>query len=308
MPETSSHARAVWAALLVSLLWSSSWVLIRLGLDDEGLPPITFAGLRYTIASLALVAVAGRRRANRSEVRSLSAVSWRPLLVLGAVYYGVTQGAQFVAIDSQAAATSSLLLAPTPFLVAVSSQFAIGETVRRRQLVGAALMAVGAYVFFAGDLGATPTGIAASAIGLAANVTGSLLGRAVNRRQHLSPLTVTATTMPIGASLLLGAGLLTEGAPKLGWTAIAVVVWLAVVNTALAFTLWNLALRSLTAVESASINNTMLIQIALLAWLFLGESPGVAGAAGIVIVSLGALLAQGLSFGGLRASHRPPGK
>ena len=70
----------------------------------------------------------------------------------------------------------------------------------------------------------------------------------------------------------------------------AIIAWLAIVNTALAFTLWNSSLRRLAAVESATINNTMLIQIAVLAWVFLGETPGTAGAAGIVIVSLGAFL------------------
>ncbi len=63
-------------------------------------------------------------------------------------------------------------------------------------------------------------------------------------------------------------------------------------NTALAFTLWNRSLRRLSAVESASINNTMLVQIALLAWVFLGEAPGFAGMLGIVVVSIGVFLAQ----------------
>ena len=45
-------------------------------------------------------------------------------------------------------------------------------------------------------------------------------------------------------------------------------------NTALAFTWWNLSLQRLSAVESAGINNTMLIQIGLLAWVFLDEAPG----------------------------------
>jgi drug/metabolite transporter (DMT)-like permease len=45
-------------------------------------------------------------------------------------------------------------------------------------------------------------------------------------------------------------------------------------------------------VESASINNTMLIQIALLAWLFLGEAPGAFGLLGIALVSLGIYVVQ----------------
>ena len=45
-----------------------------------------------------------------------------------------------------------------------------------------------------------------------------------------------------------------------------------VANTAFAFTLWNHTLRTLTAVESSIIGNLMLPQIAVLAWVFLGEA------------------------------------
>ena len=71
-----------------------------------------------------------------------------------------------------------------------------------------------------------------------------------------------------------------------------IIAWLAIVNTALAFTLWNLSLRQLSALESAAINNTMLIQIAVLAWIFLNEPLGFGEAAGIVLVSAGVLLTQ----------------
>jgi drug/metabolite transporter (DMT)-like permease len=68
--------------------------------------------------------------------------------------------------------------------------------------------------------------------------------------------------------------------------------WLAVINTALAFTLWNRSLQYLTATESAAINNTMLIQIAILAWIFLGEAPGGLDIIGMAAVSVGVYLAR----------------
>lgn len=290
-PDRRTHTRAVWTALLVTVLWSSSWVLIRVGLDDD-LPPITFAGLRYALAAGLLAGWALSRSTTRAELGSLPARGWWMLIVLGVVFYAVTQGAQFVAIDAQPAATTSLMLAPTPVLVALLAQRSIGERVRPRQIVGGSLMALGAGVFFAGELGATVVGMIAATIALAANVTSSLLGRFVNRAPHVSPLTVTAVSMTIGAIILLGVGLAIDGLPRLGWTSAAVVAWLAVVNTAWAFTMWNASLRYLAAVESAAINNTMLVQIALLAWVFLGEPPGAAGAIGIAIVSAGAFLAQ----------------
>ena len=49
----SPHTIALLQALLVTFIWSLSWVFIKIGL--QGIPPITFAGLRYTLAFLCLL-------------------------------------------------------------------------------------------------------------------------------------------------------------------------------------------------------------------------------------------------------------
>ncbi len=67
---------------------------------------------------------------------------------------------------------------------------------------------------------------------------------------------------------------------------------MAVVNTAFAFTLWNQTLRTLLATKSSIINGTMLIQIALLAWLFLGEKLTMKEIIGMILAGIGALLVQ----------------
>ena len=286
------HRRAIAAALGVTILWSSSWILIRTGMDDEELAPITFAGLRYGLAAVALLTAIVSRANRRAEVRRLDAHLWRRLATLGVVFVTVTQGAQFVAIDNQPAATTSLTLAPTALLVAVASARLIGERSGARQIVGAALIALGAGIYFGGGLGATRVGMVAAVIGLLANVSGALLGRATNRAAAVSPLVVTGLSMTAGAGLLLVAGLAAEGWPTLTTRVLLLIGWLAVVNTALAFTAWNWSLRHLTAVESSAINNTMLIQIAFLAWVFLGEAPGALGSTGIAVVTVGAVLAS----------------
>lgn len=63
-----SRGRAILSAVFVTMLWSSSWVLIRFGLDSEALRPITFAGLRYSLASVVLWAVVVARSETRGEV------------------------------------------------------------------------------------------------------------------------------------------------------------------------------------------------------------------------------------------------
>lgn len=289
-PHGRAHARALVLAVVVTVLWSSSWVLIRIGLRDAALPPITFAGLRYALA--AAVVWSWVLPNHRTAVARLGRADLPRLALLGVVFYAVTQGAQFVAIDAQPAATTSLVLAVTPLAVALASGRTISERAAGRQLTGAMLVALGAFAYFAGGLGATWVGMTAAVIGLGANVAASLLGRTINRDARQPAVVVTAVSMSIGAALLLVAGVVVEPWPQLTPGAVAIIVWLAVVNTALAFTLWNVALRELGAVESAGINNLMLVQIAGLAWIFLDERPDAIGWAGIVVVSIGVFLTQ----------------
>jgi drug/metabolite transporter (DMT)-like permease len=135
-------------------------------------------------------------------------------------------------------------------------------------------------------------GVAIVLIGVLANAGSGILGRAVNRAGTLPPLAVTVVSMGFGAVVLLGSGVAVQGLPLIparGWLFI---VWLAVVNTAFAFTLWNHTLRTLTAVESSVIAGTMLVQIPLLAWLFLGENPTGKELFGMALVGVGTLLVQ----------------
>jgi drug/metabolite transporter (DMT)-like permease len=280
------------SALFVTLLWSSSWVLIRWGLDDEALEPLTFASLRYVLAAIALLAWVLGRPGPRRAVGKLSRRGYVEVALLGVVFYAVTQGAQFVAIDSQPAATTSVFLSWTPLLVALLGARSIAERSTARQVIGSVLVGIGAVAYFAGDLGATPVGVVASLVGLGANVVAALLGRHVNRDAAAPAVVVTALSMGVGAVCLLAVGLALEGPPTVSARGWLIIVWLALVNTALAFTLWNLSLRRLTALESAAINNTMLLQVAVLAWVFLGETPGLPEVIGIALVSLGVLMAQ----------------
>jgi drug/metabolite transporter (DMT)-like permease len=105
-------------------------------------------------------------------------------------------------------------------------------------------------------------------------------------------LAVTVVTMGIGSILLLAVGIAVQGLPRLTLANWAIVGWLAVVNSALAYTLWNRTLRVLSAMESSLLNNTMLFQIAVLAWFFLGEQLTLAETAGIVLAGVGTLIVQ----------------
>lgn len=287
----SPHVRAVLQALFVTLLWSSSWVLIKIGLED--IPALTFAGLRYTLAFACLIGLA-IHRAELGALRRLSRREWGWLVVLGLLFYAVTQGAQFLALERLPAVTTSLVLSFTPVLVAWLGILLLDESITRAQWGGIALYLVDVVVYFypiaipTGQL----TGLLIILAGAIANSASGILGRNINRRGTISPLIVTLVSMGIGSVLMLAAGVAWQGWPSLSLQSWAIIVWLAVVNTAFAFTLWNLTQRTLTAVESSIINNTMLIQIAILAWVFLGEALGAREIGGMLLAAAGTLVVQ----------------
>ena len=287
----SHHTKAVLQALFVTLLWSTSWVLIKFGLED--IPPVTFAGLRYFLAFLALVPFY-RRSQSATPLRALTRRDWLSLVGLGLLYYTITQGSQFMGLAYLPAITFSLLLNATAVVVAVLAIPLLREFPTWLQWGGVLVFVAGALVFFyplaipAGQ----GIGYVIAAVHILATSLSSIVGRGVNRGRRIHPLTVTIVSMGVGSVVMLAIGLLLEPWPQLGLRSWGIVVWLAVVNTAVAFTLWNHTLRTLSAMESSIINNTMLVQITVLAWLFLGETLNGVKILGLVLAALGALLVQ----------------
>lgn len=282
----SAHTRAVLQALLVTFLWSTSWVLIKIGLGD--IPALTFAGLRYMLAFLFLLPYV------RGSLRSVPRSLWGKLILLGLVFYTVTQGAQFLALSYLPAVTVSLLLSFSVVAAMLIGVVTIGERPTRRQVTGILLYLLGVFAYFypAEFPEGQVVGLVIAGIAVLANALSSVMGREINRRGEVTPAVVTSVSMGVGAVTLLAGGAAVQGVPALSATNWLIILWLAAVNTAFAFTLWNHTLRTLSALESSVINNTMLIQIALLAWLFLGETISLQQGVGMVVAAAGILIVQ----------------
>jgi drug/metabolite transporter (DMT)-like permease len=291
------HALAVGQALFVTFLWSTSWVLIKIGLDDLDLRPLGFAGLRYALAALILLPF-GIRAVRAAHVDApLTGRLWLRMGLYGLLFIAVAQGAQFAALAVLPATAVNLVLSSIPAVVAIMALGLAAERARPAQAAGIGLLVVGAFLYFGPfELEAdAPLGLLAAAICVAASAGSAHLGRGLARDvigRLGGPIGLTAASMGIGAVALLGIGLAVEGWPQLDLAGWLIIGWLAVVNTAFAFTLWNHTLRTLTAVESSVVANTMAIQIAILAILFLGERLELLQIGGLVLAALGALVVQ----------------
>jgi drug/metabolite transporter (DMT)-like permease len=262
----SPRFRAILEALLVTFLWSSSYILTKFGLTD--IQPLTLVGLRYLIASLVLLPIA----LNRGEHKRITGDAWWKLAVLGFLGYTVAQGLQCVGLNYLPAITVTLILNFTPLMVMVLNVIFTGELPNRDQIAGMVLVLAGAVLFFSDRLGGyTITGVLITLVSGLGWAGYMVAGKILFREKRVSPLGNTAFAMGFGTAILSASAYMIEGLnpiPLTGWT---IILWLGVVNTAAAFFMWNHALEILDAFELSVLQNTMLIQITILSMIFLGE-------------------------------------
>lgn len=291
--KSSQQTIAILQAIFVTVLWASSWVLIKLGLRAS-LPALTFAGLRYALAFLFLTPFVLLNLQHRTAIKSLTREDWGRLALLGIVFYTLTQGSQFLSLAYLPAAMVSLLLNITPLVVGLMGIVFLREHPSFTQWFGITLTLIGvAFYFLPIDVDKLHIiGLIVAFGGVLTNAASALLGRRVNHLAAISPLIITFISMGIGSVLLLVIGVATQGSGKPELQTWLLIAWLAIVNTAFAFTLWNHTLRTLSAVESSIINSLMMPQIAVLALVFLGEALSMKEIIGLVLVGLGVLIVQ----------------
>jgi drug/metabolite transporter (DMT)-like permease len=272
-------------------------VLVKIGLDDFGIAPLSFAGLRYAVAALILLPFGVRAMRARSGHVPLDRRLVAGVAIYGLLFVAVAQGAQFAALALLPATAVSLILASIPAVVALMALSGGRERATVGQALGIGLLSFGAVLYFGpfevpdgAELGFVAAGICMLAAASSSHLGRGLARDAIGRLG--GPIGLTSTSMAIGGAALLIVGVALEGWPRLDLTGWLIVAWLAAVNTAFAFTLWNHTLRTLTAVESSVVNNTMTIQIAILAIVVLGERLGPMQLLGLLLAATGAALVQ----------------
>jgi len=284
-----SKRKAIIVAAVVTTIWSTSWVLIKIGLKE--IPALPFAAFRYTLASLILLPGL-LRTPSRKVICSFGWKDWLVLAGLALLTYPLNQGGLFVALSYLPNTTVSLLQNFSPVFIALLGSWLLKEVVNGRQYLGMLILLAGALVFFLPlqSYNLSIPGLIASFVTMMANVFGSLYSRKLLRTGTYPVLVMTGICMSIGSIVMFVGSRAWEYIPKISLHLWGILLYLALVNTALAFMVWNTSLQRLTAFEANIINNTMLVQIAILSWIFLGDAISWKMAAGMALVMGGAVL------------------
>jgi drug/metabolite transporter (DMT)-like permease len=276
-------------SLLVTIIWSSTFVIVKFGLESLG--PLTIAGLRYFIGSLVLTPFLIFQNVERTVINRFL---WVRLILIGISSYTIGNGALFWGLKYIPATTGSLLMSAIPLLVLVGGIILLKEIPTIIQIFGVFITLIGSGIFFSSGLGVGEIrGILIVLIGLVGFTSFSLLGRGIARERKLDTLTLTTIPLAIGGLTTILLALLIEGIPDFTRTGLLVVAWLAVVNTAIGYWLYNHALRDLTALEMNMVMNLTPLFTALLSWVMLGEKLVMIQIIGMVVMILGVILVQG---------------
>ena len=281
-------ARAVGYAVATSLLWAAAIVLVKLGLQD--IPRLTFASMRYLVGALALLIYRGV--SSKSFVPSANRSSWRWLIVLGVLLYGIVPAAQFISLDMVDAITFNFVFqAGIPLVTALLAGLFLKEATTRWEWFGIAVLIAGIFLFYpAVPHGNEAVGVALAVVA-AAGVGGSnSVQRQVMRGGTISALDAALIPMIMGSVGLFVVARLVEPFPHLGWSQVALILALGVINTALAFTLWHMAMRSLNALHAGIIGSAQVIEVPIFAFFILGETMSIGRILGSLLVLAGILL------------------
>jgi len=246
-------SRLVW--LLLCLIWGSTWLFIKLGLSD--LPPFTFAGIRFVIASAILFAIIAARRLSLPRNRS----DWMLLAITGVLSFSLNYGLLFWGEQYISSGLAALLQATIPAFGLVIAHFYLpGEQMTSAKIFGVVMGVAGVGVIFSNQLSvAGPRALA----GCAALVVGSACAAYANvlvkaRGAKLDPAILAGGQMLFGLIPLLLIGIPLEGNPfHFHWTRMAVVslFYLAIVGSVVAFLLYY------WLVQHMDVTKTMLVAL-----------------------------------------------
>lgn len=283
-----SSNKVIW--LTLAFIWGSTWLAIKVGLED--LPPFLFAGVRFVIAVLPLLAFVkfGGTRFPRSR-RDWGLLTLTGFLTFGASYGLVFWGEQYVSSGLTAVLYTTYPL----FGVFFAHGILEAEPITARRVAGGVISLAGVATIFADQLRLDDPRAVWGSVGiLVSAAAGAFSGVLVKRYLgHLDPTVLTASQMLLGGVPLLLLGIVVEGNPlNIPWTPKSVfcLLYLAFAGTSLAFVLWYRLLQR-TQVTRAQVMPVLNTVVAVfLGWVILGEQYGVRGALGAAAVLSGAAL------------------
>lgn len=271
----TDNRRAFFAYLslaLVMLFWAGNSIVGRAVRAD--IPPFTLAFLRWTLAFVLLLPLAGRHLA-RDRARLLK--GWRDVLLLGVLGVGGFNGFLYLGLHHTSATNALLLQAAIPAGVLLVDRALFAQSASAGRILGVLLSTIGVLlVVVRGDVAV----LADLRLGLGdilvlcAVATWSFYTSLLRRKPPVHPLSLLAATFLIGSLCMApfaGHEWAVGDRPHPGPAVIAAVVYVAILPSILAYLMFNMAVAQIGAGRAGQMIALMPLFGALIAAGVLGE-------------------------------------
>lgn len=286
-PSNKLAIAAAWVALC--LIWSSTWLAIKVGLED--LPPISFCALRFVIAASVLFAICLGRFPSPRRLRDYSLLALTGFLIFGLNYALLFWGEQHVS-----SGLAAILQATIPSFGLLFAHFMLPDEPMRWERAAGAAMALGGVALIClklldfHGLMAFWGGVAI-VLGAAAAAYANILIKA--RGLQLAPAVMAAWQMLFGLVPLLVVGYWSEGNPlRFHWSnkAIGCLLYLALIGSVLAFLLFYWLFNRVAVTNLLTISLITPPLAVAFGWMVAGETLSRWALLGAVLVLLGVAL------------------
>jgi drug/metabolite transporter (DMT)-like permease len=287
-PKSGWGVPLAWLTLCV--VWSSTWLAIKIGLRD--LPPISFVAIRFLIAIAVLLAVS----IGRTRLLPLRRNDYIILALTGVLMFAVNYTLLFWAELHVSSGLAAVLQATIPIFGMIFAHWMLPDEPLRLQRLAGAIIALGGVAVICGRLLGFNGPLAfwggvGVVIGAASAAFANVLVKA--RSIQLAPAMLAAWQMIFGIAPLLVLGFAVDGNPAcFHWTAMAFfcLMYLAVIGSALTFLLLYWLMPRLTVAQLQSISLITPPGAVMLGWLLGGETFPVSSLLGATFVLTGVWL------------------
>ncbi len=259
----------VW--LILCLIWGSTWLFIKIGLQD--LPPVTFAAARFLLAVLILFPIIKVRKFPLPKKRS----EWKLLAFTGILQFSINYSLVFWSeqyISSGLAAVLQAMI--TVFGLVLAWIFLPSEKITRLKVFAVFLGIIGVAVIFIEQLTVNSimafAGSAAIVIGAYAAAQASILVKAKGSGLH--PASMVFAQMICGLPAIIIYALVAEGNPlsfHWTWRAVICVFYLTILGTITAFWLYYWLLVRIESTKAMMISLVTPLLAVIIGAVVLGE-------------------------------------
>jgi drug/metabolite transporter (DMT)-like permease len=275
---------------LLCLIWGSTWLVIKVGYG--GLGPFNVAGLRFFVAGalMAMVAAATGVRWPRGRAE------WTTVTVVGLLMFAGDYGLIYWAEQYIESGLTAVLFATLPLITLfIARAYIPGERITMGKLASSGLALAGTVALFADRLRLDAAAARPMLAVLGATVCAAAASVMSKRDAHHIPsATLTATSMLIGALVLMLAALAHGEGFRLPadpgtWAAIA---YLSVVGSVLAFLVYFSLMKTWSVMSLSFISVFTPVIALLLGFVFLREPLTAGKIGGAVLILVAVVLAN----------------